>query len=295
MKVRGWAWLTGIFLSLGLPVVGSGEDPAKPRVFVGSIDTTPESREALQQYLKEKGFKGCFVPEGAAPNTLLYRGPKQEYEAAIEAAWKFKPEGKTKKAKNALKVNPIPKRVVRDDEGMSDEEAMSKLGLSPLQKELTDALLQEAAKRSEEFKDQPPTQDLIDKGMELNRWKRKSLREILTRDQYSEWFKLYGAPAPQAELGPAPKLPKLDPAAKKTEGAILARLGLSVKQKKALDEHLAWRTEATEKMKSQDAGHLQEGQKISDKWRAGLDRILTKDQRKQYSEYWGPAPEKTMP
>src|SRR4029079_5491877 len=99
MKVRRWAWVTGISLSLALPGFGSADDAAKPRVFVGSIDTTPETREAMQEYLQAKGFKGCFVPEAAAPNTLLYRGPKQEYEAAVEAAWKFKPADKPEKVK----------------------------------------------------------------------------------------------------------------------------------------------------------------------------------------------------
>ena len=45
------------------------------------------TREAgrVLKFLKEKGYRGANVPDGAAPQTIIYRGPKAEYEAALDA------------------------------------------------------------------------------------------------------------------------------------------------------------------------------------------------------------------
>src|SRR4029453_2826117 len=69
----------------------AGADPPTPgarpkeRVFIGSFPVAPGRRQEALNYLKEKGYGGAYVPEGAAPDTLLSRGPKAEYEDAEEA------------------------------------------------------------------------------------------------------------------------------------------------------------------------------------------------------------------
>lgn len=56
----------------------------KPRVFTGSIQVPPEKREEVLKLLKDKGLKGAYVPETAAPETVMYRGPKADYDAAYD-------------------------------------------------------------------------------------------------------------------------------------------------------------------------------------------------------------------
>ena len=87
-----------------------------------------------------------------------------------------------------------------------------------------------------------------------------------------------------------PKLHKIDPKAEKTDEAIFEQLLLSQKQKEQFDKHLKWMKEATIEMKKPGKDHIAEGQQLNIKWRAGLDRIFTKNQRKQYMDYWGPPP-----
>lgn len=57
----------------------------KPRTFTGSIQVPPDQREEVLKLLKEKGLKGAYVPETAAPETVMYRGAKVDYEAAYDA------------------------------------------------------------------------------------------------------------------------------------------------------------------------------------------------------------------
>lgn len=57
----------------------------KPRAFTGSIQVPPVKREEVLKLLKEKGLKGAYVPETAAPETVMYRGPKADYEAVYDA------------------------------------------------------------------------------------------------------------------------------------------------------------------------------------------------------------------
>ncbi len=57
----------------------------KPRAFTGSIQVPPEKRDEVLKLLKDKGLKGAYVPEAAAPETVIYRGPKADYETAYDA------------------------------------------------------------------------------------------------------------------------------------------------------------------------------------------------------------------
>jgi hypothetical protein len=58
----------------------------KPRAFTGSIQVPPDKRDEVLKLIKEKGLTGAYVPEFAAPETVMYRGPKADYEAAYDAA-----------------------------------------------------------------------------------------------------------------------------------------------------------------------------------------------------------------
>ncbi|MBL8821198.1 MAG: hypothetical protein JNJ77_01330 [Planctomycetia bacterium] len=268
---------------------------ADERVFIGLFQVKAEQRDALMAKLKEHGFHGVYVPENGSPDTLLYRGTKTEYEKAYETTWKWMDEKGHLKL-TSTQTTPKPSMQVKKatvlsrDDQITDEEAFDKLLLSPLQKELAQAVMKEMKEKSKEFQDTPPTPELIKKGTELNQWMRKSLRAIFTRDQYTQYFKLYGATPTEEELGPAPKVTKPNPKAKKTDEAIFSQLGMSDKQKEHLDKLQKWMKDATAKMKAKTEGHIEEGASLNDKWRAGLDRILTKSQRKQYMDYWGPPP-----
>lgn len=57
----------------------------KPRMFTGSLQVPPDQRQEVLKLLKEKGLTGAYVPETAAPETVMYRGPKADYEAAHDA------------------------------------------------------------------------------------------------------------------------------------------------------------------------------------------------------------------
>jgi hypothetical protein len=59
--------------------------PAKTRTFIGTFEVPEGRRDEVIRALKGKNFLGAFVPDGAGPHTLLYRGLKAEYEAALEA------------------------------------------------------------------------------------------------------------------------------------------------------------------------------------------------------------------
>lgn len=263
------------------------------KAFVGSIQVPEKHREAVIKLLNDRGFRGTFVPEDAAPGTLLYRGPKTEYEAAVEIVWKMRWDDKAPQKSDAddkpKSKDAKTKRL--DAKPDSDAAALEKLALSPLQKELCDEWLKECDRRMVEFRENPHrTPEMVRKGQEFNRWKMGTLRTILTRDQYAGYCGAFGAKASDADLGPAENLKPVDPQEPKTDDAIFARLGLSAKQKEYLDLHRAWMEKATAEMKAAPSGHVEAGAKLNGKWRAGLDRILTKSQRKQYLDYWGPPP-----
>ncbi len=76
---RTWIAAVAIVIASGAVV------DAKPRTFVGTFQVPPEKRDDLVTFLKEKGYLGAVVPDGAAPQTIIYRGPKTEYEAAEDA------------------------------------------------------------------------------------------------------------------------------------------------------------------------------------------------------------------
>lgn len=290
-------WLTycGVGLITLLPVASSQalQDPAKAaRPFLGTFDVASNHRQEFINTLKENGYPGSYIPENASPDTLFYRGTKAEYDAALAFHWKKQ----TKKTK-ALSPKPAPGATAttftkqqRNGGKPTDQEVLAKVGMSPLQKELIDELFKEVDKRLEEFRSKGVTEELKAKGKEFNKWKLDSLKAILTRDQYAQYFTAYGSKPTEEELGPKPKLPKIDPRAEKTDEAIIEQLQLSPKQKEAFNKHNKWMKEATVEMKKPGKDHIAEGQQLNIKWRAGLDRIFTKNQRKQYMDYWGPPP-----
>lgn len=266
---------------------------AAERRFIGSFAFDPGTRDDVLALLKDHGYSGTYVPENASPDTLLFRGKKADYEAALHFLWKQ--ESQKPKEKPALihftASSTIPNTVKQQrNQGPTDQEVLNKVGMSALQKELMEQFFNESSKRMEEFRNQPPSEELIRKGKEFNAWKMKSLKAILTRDQFSQYLSAYGSKPTEKELGPKPELPKIDPKAEKTDEAIIQQLLLSDKQKEAFDKHLQWMKEAVVEMKKPGHDHIAEGQTLNLKWRAGLDRIFTKAQRKQYMDFWGPPP-----
>jgi hypothetical protein len=267
--------------------------PAKAtRPFLGTFDVAPNQRQEFIATLKENGFPGAYIPEHASPDTLFYWGTKAEYDAALAFFWNHQ----TKKAKTPsprptpdIAASSFTKQQLKGGVP-ADKDVLAKVGMSPLQKELIDELFKEADKRLEEFRNKGVSEELKAKGREFNKWKLSSLKAILTRDQYAQYITAYGSKPTEEELGPKPNLPKIDPSATKTDEAILEQLQLSEKQKEAFDKLNKWMKEATIEMKKPGKDHIAEGQQLNIKWRAGLDRIFTKDQRKQYMDYWGPPP-----
>lgn len=266
--------------------------PRSHRIFLGTFDVEPGHRTELMSALKNNGFPGVYIPENASPDSLFFRGSKAEYDAALDFAWKLKT--KSTKAPSPrptpnVTESTLPKQQ-RNGDKPADQDVLAKVGMSPLQKELIDELFKEVETRLQEFRNKAPTPELKAKGLEFKDWKQNALKAILTRDQYSQYLLAYDIKPTEAELGPKPTLPKIDPKANKTDEAIIEQLQLSRKQKEAFDKHQKWMKDATIEMKKPGKDHIAEGQLLNIKWRAGLDRIFTKDQRKQYMDYWGPPP-----
>lgn len=285
---------TGLLALLPAASLHAFQVPGKtPRVFLGTFDVAPAQRAEFIKALKENGFPGAYIPENASPDTLFYRGTRAEYDAAMLFYW----DQQSKKAKKPT-PRPTPAATTtssfvkqqRNGSAPADKDVLAKVGMSPLQKELTDELLKECDKRLEEFQNKGATEELKTKGMEFNKWKLGTLRAILTRDQFEQYYLAYGRKPTEEQLGAKPKLNKIDPTAAKTDEAIIEQLQLSSKQKEAFDKLNKWMKEATIEMKKPGKDHIAEGQQLNMKWRAGLDRIFTKDQRKQYMDYWGPPP-----
>lgn len=293
--LRKRSWVTGSAFALiaMLPATINAFQPVKPpRIFLGTFEVNPGHRDELMAILKDNGFTGVYVPENASPDSLFFRGSKADYDAAMNFFWKLQ-------TRNAKPPKPRPTPAVslsahlgqqRNGAKPADQAVLAKVGMSPLQKELMDELFKEVDKRLEEFRNKAATEELKAKGKEFNAWKHKSLKAILTRDQYAQYLKAYGANPTEVELGPKPNVPKIDPKASKTDEAIVEQLLLSEKQKEAFDKLQKWMKDATIEMKKPGKDHIAEGQLLNIKWRAGLDRIFTKDQRKQYMDYWGPPP-----
>lgn len=278
----------GFLALLPATAVQALQAPAKaPRVFLGTFDVAPNQRLEFIKTLKENGFPGAYVPENASPDTLFYQGTRAEYDAAMLFYWNQQSKKPTPKPKPAVSFYT---KQQRQGGAPADKDVLAKVGMSTLQKELTDELLKECDKRLEEFHNKGATEELKAKGMEFNKWKLSTLRAILTRDQFEKYFLAYGSKPTEEQLGAKPNLPKIDPKAAKTDEAIIEQLLLSSKQKEAFDKLNKWMKDATIEMKKPGRDHIAEGQQLNIKWRAGLDRIFTKDQRKQYMDYWGPPP-----
>jgi hypothetical protein len=244
-----------------------------PRAFTGSIQVPPDKRDEVLKLLKEKGLTGAYVPETAAPETVMYRGAKDAYEAAYDAVarhlhpeW-FAPRGLPR---------PAPDRKPADN-----PDDLKRLGVSPFQKELLEAVMKEADKRKADFRPGPggPTQDQIKKGVEFNGWWRGEWKAVLTREQYTQWA---GATTAARDLGPEPKKPDLDRKAEKTDDAILAQLGLSAKQQ----EHLTALHKKVAAGKADKAATAEQVRKLDGEWRDGLAHTLTDAQMREYRKYW---------
>jgi hypothetical protein len=98
----------GIALAVALAagLAAAAADP-RPRTFIGTFQVPPEKRDDVLKFLKEKGYPGAGVPDGAAPQTVVYRGPKAEYEAALDALNRYlHPEWYDPKAGNPVRVLP---------------------------------------------------------------------------------------------------------------------------------------------------------------------------------------------
>jgi hypothetical protein len=289
------AWLYGLMLlGLGTAAAGqtSSQDAApKKRTFLGSIQVPPDRREQILRFLHDKGFTGVYIPADAAPETLLYRGTMDGHHEALLAVWKLleDPEqSMMKKIKVQDKPLLRPKPRLAED-GKSDEDYFGKVDLSPLQKELLAAFHKEMAKRSEEFRDGSPVDDAkIKRGEEFNKWMHENFQAILTQEQYNGWLRYWGAQPRQAKEG---KPPFTVPDGKeRSDEAIFNRLALSPKQVEHLRKHLDWLRQASQELKESNSNKEEEGKKLNAKWRAGLDHILTKEQRQKYQAYWGQGP-----
>lgn len=242
----------------------------KPRAFTGSIQVPPDKREEVLKLLKEKGLKGAYVPETAAPETVMYRGAKEDYEAASDAVMRhlhpewFAPRG----------PRPAPDRKPPVDDPKA-------LGASPLQKELLEELMAKADKRKGEFAPGPggPTQEQIKKGMEFNGWWRGEWKAVLTREQYTRWA---GANTAARDLGPEPKKPEVDPKAEKSDEIAFAQLGLSEKQQ----EYLAAARKKVAAAKADKAADADKLRTANAEYQKALSHALTETQLREYRKYW---------
>lgn len=269
-----------IFSAALLAAAATGDEPpAKKRNFIGSMQVPAQRRDELLRFLKEKGHLGAFVPDGAAPHTLLYRGTKEQYEAANEALnrhlhpeW-YLPRGQAPAAK--------PKPGV---ERSADEDR--KLKVSPLQAKLLAELRTEGKNRWETIQKaaKGTSTNLIEKGGEHNLWWREQHRAILTREQYRAWTPTFA----EIDLGPEPKLPSPVLDAPKSDAAIFAQLGLSEKQRSYCEQlekairagRLALTLESDRRVAATQRAELDR------KWREGLEHALTEKQLLAFRAYW---------
>jgi uncharacterized protein (TIGR03067 family) len=65
---------------------------AKERAFIGTFLIPPERRDGFLRALKDGGFGGAFVPEDGAPDTVLYRGTRAEYDGAVKLMYRLRAE-----------------------------------------------------------------------------------------------------------------------------------------------------------------------------------------------------------
>ena len=92
--------------ALAAGLVAAAADP-KPRTFVGTFQVPPEKRADVHKFLKDRGYPGAGAPDGAAPQTVVYRGPKAEYEAALDALNRYlHPEWYDPKTGNPVRALP---------------------------------------------------------------------------------------------------------------------------------------------------------------------------------------------
>lgn len=253
-----------VLLVGGVLVAGVAVSADQPRAFTGSLQVPPDKRPEVLKLLKDKGLTGGYVPDTAAPETVMYRGPKADYDAAHDAVQRhLHPEWYSSRPQQQRPAD--------------DADEFRRLGVSPLQKELLAAVMKEADKRRDEFRPGPggPTREQIKKGTEFNAWWRGQWKAILTREQYAQW----GGPAAARDLGPEPKKPAPDPKADKSDDVILARLGLSEKQ----HAHLAAARKRVAAAKPADADGRR---KLDAEWRDALAHALTDAQLREYRTYW---------
>ena len=165
---------------IALPVRAGPEGGVKkpgPPAFLGSFDVPPERRGELIAWLKGQGYPGAFVPEGASPDTLLYRGPKAEYESALDALNRhLHPEWYAPK-------RPAPRKLPGG--GKTDEAIFAKLDLTAKQK-LQLAELQAKLKKATAAMRTAP-EGPLEAGLKINREWRSGLERILTKEQLKSY------------------------------------------------------------------------------------------------------------
>lgn len=264
---------------LPLATAATGDEPPKPRPFLGSIAVSADRRAEVLAFLAEKGFRGAFVPDGAAPHTLLYRGTKGDYEAALDAANRhLHPEWYAPKT-------PLPKEKMKTPRERAAEEDQ-RLAASPLQVKLLAELRAESDARwaaiVKETAGKPI--DLMEKGAAHNAWFRERHREVLTREQYRLW----APPFAERDLGPEPPPAKVEAGAAKSDDAIFAQLGLSPKQKAFLDAlEKEVRAGRRNLLGMSDARVVRARTvELDCKWRDGLEHALTGKQLAAFRAYW---------
>lgn len=268
----------------------------KPRPFLGTIQVPPERRAEILKYLHAKGFTGAYLRDDLAPETLLYKGTMAEHDQASRAVWKLveDPEKSmmkttTVKPDSGMVIKPKVKRILKkvddaEDGQKKEDDFFAKMDLSELQRGLLKEFRKEMEKRSEEFRDgTPPDAAKMQRGEEFNKWMHQNYQAILTQGQYDDLFKHWGG---QPRKIPQGKPPFVEPRDKdRSDEAIFNQLGLSARQAEHLRKLVTWMRDASAKLPEADDPRA-EGEKLNAQWRAGLQRILTKEQWRKYLTYW---------
>ena len=178
-----------------------------------------------------------------------------------------------------------------------EEEFLNKLELSEEKKELYRKFRAESDKRAATFPKRVArvTPELQEKSRKFQEWRTGELKKIFTEEQleqYNAFLQQNPSTPGKSKLRGAPQKPKkFKPAAPnsgQTDEDVFAKMDLSQEQKEKIEKLLAEREKAFEKMRAASPGpeQMEIGSQASDAWRAGLKKILTKEQYEEYSSAW---------
>jgi beta-lactamase regulating signal transducer with metallopeptidase domain len=210
-------------------------------------------------------------------------------------------------------AEPRPAPAARADR--TEQGAAEAIGLSKRQRDRFEELIEERDARTKAFLGRRPFEP--DEGPKINRWWNSELRELFTPEQYKKYVEYWSGSTPRAAAVAAPAAPMraraVSPARRAGKGEgdavggsgkapdfgamedqILAKLGLSELQEEQVSEFRSKLAKMNEEFrelnKTGDGPAIaRRGAEINREVRTVMQRILTKDQYKEYVRLWDEA------